>query len=286
MLIPLITYVFTEFLILYFKISYTSYFIPYTLHFVPYASYFVLHPLYFLLCLSSFSRYYINRVISQRNTTVVLAVHPDIFLAETLQASARPDSLFRPGNSGLSEVLQHFERSAEWQGDNLFFGIKNLEAGRQQGFQFFEREVLQSVSGQGMYLPHILLPESTECKNAAVRQKAVATGEEPFRIGKPLQGGAGRYQVRPLREIKRFRVTRQKADGGSCRRASAKWRFGVFRWRFGVFRWHFGVFRWHFGVFGWYFGALGWRFGAVKFHIGIVKNPRGVARLRSAWQLE
>ena len=130
MLIPLITYVFAEFLILYFKISYTSYFIPYTLHFVPYASYFVLHPLYFLLCLSSFSRYYINRVISQRNTTVVLAVHPDIFLAETLQASARPDSLFRPGNTGLSEVLQHFERSAEWQGDNLFFGIKNLEAGR------------------------------------------------------------------------------------------------------------------------------------------------------------
>lgn len=36
--------------------------------------------------------------------------------------------------------------------------------------------------------------------------------------------------------------------------------------------------------FRWYFGALGWRFGAVKFHIGIVKNPRGVARLRSAWQ--
>ena len=128
MLIPLITYVFTVFLILYFKISYTSYFIPYTLHFVPYASYFVLHPLCFLLCPSSFSRYYINRVISQRNTTVVLAVHPDIFLAETLQASARPDSLFRPGNAGLSEVLQHFERSAEWQGDNLFFGIKNLEA--------------------------------------------------------------------------------------------------------------------------------------------------------------
>ena len=135
MLIPLITYVFTVFLILYFKISYTSYFIPYTLHFVSYASYFVLHPLCFLLCPSSFSRYYINRVISQRNTTVVLAVHPDIFLAETLQASARPDFLFRPGNSGLSEVLQHFERSADWQGDNLFFGIKNLEAGRQQGFQ-------------------------------------------------------------------------------------------------------------------------------------------------------
>ena len=169
MLIPLITYVFTEFLILYFKISYTSYFIPYTLHFVPYASYFVLHLLCFLLCPSSFSRYYINRVISQRNTTVVLAVHPDIFLAETLQASARPDFLFRPGNAGLSEVLQHFERSAEWQGDNLFFGIKNLEAGRQQGFQFFEREVLQSVSGQGMYLLHIPLAESAECENATVR---------------------------------------------------------------------------------------------------------------------
>lgn len=54
-------------------------------------------------------------------------------------------------------------------GDNLFFGIKNLEAGRQQGFQFFKREVLQSVSGQGMYLLHIPLAESAECEDATVR---------------------------------------------------------------------------------------------------------------------
>lgn len=60
----------------------------------------------------------------------------------------------------------------------------------------------------------------------------MAAGEEPFRIGKPLQGGAGRYQVCPLREIKSFGITRQKADGRGYKRVSVKWHFSFLKWHF------------------------------------------------------
>ena len=93
------------------------------LYFIPYASYFVL-PLFL---------YYINRVISQRNTTVVLAVHPDIFLAETLQASARPDSLSVPVTPVCLRCCNTSSGVPNGR-ETIFFGIKNLEAEDSKAF--------------------------------------------------------------------------------------------------------------------------------------------------------
>ena len=62
-------------------------------------------------------------MIRQRYTVIRIAIHPDIFVAEVLQSSASPYSLFSACNSGLFEMLQHFERSAKRQNDNLFFSI-------------------------------------------------------------------------------------------------------------------------------------------------------------------
>ena len=60
---------------------------------------------------------------------VCIATHSDILIAEVLQAPASPNSLFGAGHSGLFKVLQHFERSIERQGDNLFSGVKDFEMG-------------------------------------------------------------------------------------------------------------------------------------------------------------
>ena len=58
-----------------------------------------------------------------------------VFFAEGLQATTRPHPFFRTRDSGLLQMLQHCLGSGEGQGYHLFFGMKNIEVGRQQGLQ-------------------------------------------------------------------------------------------------------------------------------------------------------
>ena len=151
-------------------------------------------------------------MIRQRDTVIRIAIHPDIFVAEVLQSSASPYSLFSACNSGLFGMVQHFERSAKRKNDNLFCSMNNFEKRWKKLFQAIEGQVLQPVSCQGVYFLHILFAKSAEGKDTTVRQEAMATGEEPLRVGKPLQGGTGSYQVRFLWKLKGFRITRHEFD--------------------------------------------------------------------------
>ena len=65
-------------------------------------------------------------MIRQRDTVIRIAIHPDIFVAEVLQSSASPYSLFSACNSGLFEMLQHFERSAKSQTDTFLMSLHDL----------------------------------------------------------------------------------------------------------------------------------------------------------------
>ena len=65
-----------------------------------------------------------------------------VFFAEGLQATTRPHPFFRTRDSGLLQMLQHCLGSGEGQGYHLFFGMKNIETGRQQGLQLLNGEIV------------------------------------------------------------------------------------------------------------------------------------------------
>lgn len=54
-----------------------------------------------------FPGYYINRVISERNLSVVLCKKPDVIVGEVLEAGTGPDTLLGAGHSRLLQMTEY-----------------------------------------------------------------------------------------------------------------------------------------------------------------------------------
>ena len=104
-------------------------------------------------------------------------------------------------------MLQHCLGSGEGQGYHLFFGMENIEAGRQQGLQLLNGGIVQPVPSQLAYFVHVCGAEGAEGKQAVCHQCLVAAGEESTWVVEPLQGGARGYQVGFSGEVESFGIT-------------------------------------------------------------------------------
>ena len=134
-----------------------------------------------------FPGYYINRVISERNLSVVLCKKPDVIVGEVLEAGTGPDTLLGAGHSRLLQMTEYVCRRGEGKRGYFFRSMEQLEVRRKHRSQLIGGEIGQSVACECPYFLQVGWSEGAEGQYAGRWQDFGAPDKELTGRGESLQ---------------------------------------------------------------------------------------------------